>query len=133
MTRKHFSILLTLLISFCVSSCQKKAEAPSNQEIIRQKYQEFLKNRWIELAPHDEKILDKCISLEAEEGCTLEQIRYQESEADALKDKKMLVWSSTSQRYKVTQLGKDIFEYGQKLKAEELKKDERLRSKRVLK
>lgn len=133
MKKNYYSILFTIFISFCVCSCQKKAEAPSNQEIIKQKYQEYLKNRWIELAPHDEKILDKCISLDAEEGCTLEQIRYQEAEADALKSKNMLVWSSTTQKYKVTQLGKDIYEYGQKLKTEELQKDEKLRSKRVLK
>ncbi|MDX1919298.1 MAG: hypothetical protein SFU25_01025 [Candidatus Caenarcaniphilales bacterium] len=137
MKKNHLSIIFTLLFSlsmgFAVSSCQKKVVAPTNEEIIKRKYQEFLKNRWIELAVHDEKILEKCISLEAEEGCTLEQIQYQEKEADVLKDRKMLNWSSVTQRYKVTQLGKDVYECGQHLKVEEMKKDENLRSKRVLK
>lgn len=133
----HIKNLITISILLFstgfIYSCGKKAEAPTNEQLIQEQYQESLKARWIELSPHDEAILQKCIEQDSDEGATIPDLRYQEEEADALKEKNLLTWSSNTQKYKATQLGKDVYGYGQKLKEEEMKKDAKYRSKRVLK
>ncbi|HEY9886425.1 MAG TPA: hypothetical protein V6C96_04105 [Vampirovibrionales bacterium] len=100
---------------------------------MKAQYNKLLMKDWIVLTPHEEDILEKAVQQDSLGGASLKDIRYQEIEADKLKNDKYLKWNHENQRYQITALGRDLYEFGQKVKEKELQKDKRLRSKRLIK
>jgi hypothetical protein len=130
---KYLVLIFFLVISLLSACTRKKEQIPSTQAIIKEQYTKLLNITWAQLNPVDEKILKIVIDKEADGGATMEDIRFQQDEADALIKKKLLNWNTQGQKFVPTQFGKEVYIRGQELKNEEAKKPENLRNKKILK
>jgi hypothetical protein len=123
-------------ICFCflvmLAGCAPKPQPPTKEQIIKQQYKGLLRKLWVDLNPTDEKFLEIAIENEAKGGSTIEDLRFQQKDVDALIAKKLLRWDNDKTRYFITDLGRDVFNEGQSLKAAEANKPENLRDHRLL-
>lgn len=114
--------------------CGKKEDnAPDKSKLIQESYNKTMTQIWFNLEPIDVMLLKETYDHTSEGGLPIVKFRYHQAFIEKLVERKLLKFNPESEKYTLTELGKDTYLFGTKLVEEEHKKPKHLQSARILK